>query len=206
MSANNKPFRLGLTGGIASGKSAAGEKLAELGAYVIDADLISRELTGEGGLALPAIREQFGDGMFREDGTLNRRALGEWIFSDEAERRALEAIIHPAVQREMFRRVDEAKTRGEAVCVLMVPLLYETAMDAMCDEVWVMAVDEEEQLRRIMERDGVSEASARARVFSQMTAEDRERNADLVIRTNRSVEQTAKEVRRHYEALLRRLE
>ena len=205
MRANNKPFCLGLTGGIASGKTEAGKKLCELGAEVIDADIISRGLTGPEGVLLPAIRERFGDKMFSEDGALKRRSLGDWVFSDEAERRALECIVHPAVQREMLRRIDEAKAHGVAVCVLMVPLLYETAMDAMCDEVWVVSVEEEEQVRRIMQRDGLSLEKALARIKSQMDPEERERLADLVIRTNRPIEQTAKEIRRHYEGLLRRI-
>ncbi len=202
MSASNRPFILGLTGGIASGKTEAARKLASYGAEIIDADEISRALTAADGPALPAIRARFGDDVFRADGTLDRKALGALVFGNEAERRALEGIIHPAVQREMLRRIDGAEAK---VCVLVVPLLYETAMDAMCDEVWCTSVDREEQIRRVMERDGLEKAQAEARVRSQLPEGEREKLADAVIRTNRPMEQTAKEIKKLYDTLLKRL-
>ena len=109
----NKPYIIGLTGGIGCGKSEAAQFLKSLGAAHIDADEISRALTGENGEALPEIRERFGDGAFREDGTLDRARMAEFIFSNEAARRALEGILHPLVQRTVLRQMDEAAERGE---------------------------------------------------------------------------------------------
>ncbi len=205
MSASDQPYVLGLTGGIASGKTEAARKLAELGATIIDADVISHALTAPGGPALEAIRARFGEGVFCDDGTLDRRALADRVFDSQTERRALEAIIHPAVQREMLRRIDEAGAAGEKLCVLVVPLLYETAMDAMCDEVWCTCADRAEQLRRVMERDGLDKQRAEARIESQFPEGERERLADVVIRTNRPIEQTAKEIRKLYEGLMKRI-
>lgn len=202
----NKPYRLGLTGGIASGKTEVAKRLSEMGATIIDADEISRSLTAKDGALLPQIRERFGDAVFNEDGTLNRKALGEVVFSDEWERRALEGIIHPAVQSETFKKIAEAQEQGAVVCALVVPLLYETAMDAMCEEVWVTSVESEEQLRRLMQRDNLTAEQARARMRSQLPEGERERLADLVIKTNRPIDQTRKEVKRLYEALLKRIE
>ena len=201
----NKPYQLGLTGGIASGKTEVAKRLSEMGATIIDADEISRSLTAKDGILLPQIRERFGDAVFHEDGSLNRKALGNVVFADEWERRALEGIIHPAVQSETFKKIAEAREQNAEVCVLVVPLLYETAMDAMCEEVWVTSVDSEEQLRRLMMRDNLTAEQAKARMRSQLPEGERERLADLVIKTNRPIDQTGKEVKRLYEALLKRL-
>ena len=112
MSTDRKPYIVGITGGIASGKTTATDYLQSLGAMVLDADVESREVTAPGGRALPAIRAYFGDGVFCEDGTLDRRALGRIVFSDIAQRHALEAIIHPMVQHKMLSDINEAGRKG----------------------------------------------------------------------------------------------
>lgn len=143
-------------------KSAAAEYLGSLGAVVLDADAISHQLTGPGGEALEAIKGFFGPSVFNPDGTLNRRALGELVFHDPSQRRALEGIIHPMVQRRMLKEIDAAREKGQEVVVLNVPLLFESAMDALCNETWVMALDKESQVKRVMARDALSREEALA--------------------------------------------
>ena len=201
----NKPYIIGLTGGIGSGKSTAASHLESLGAVQIDADAISRSLTAEGGKALPEIREKFGDGVFNEDGTLNRRALGDITFTDQIARRTLEGIIHPAVQREMMERVDQAAEEGAKVVIFNVPLLFETGMDVLCDECWAMSVKPEVQLERVQERDGLTAEQAQARIFSQMSMEERNSRANRVINSDRPIEKTRAELASLYQQLLRRI-
>ena len=118
----NKPYVIGLTGGIGCGKSEAAKFLSTLGAAHLDADAISHELTEAGGAALPEIRRVFGEAAFNADGSLDRASLGKLVFGNEPARRALEGIIHPLVQREMLTRMDEAAMNGAAVVILDVPL------------------------------------------------------------------------------------
>jgi len=205
MITDRKPYIVGITGGIASGKTTATDHLQSLGALVLDADVESRALTAPGGMALGAIRAHFGDGVFCEDGTLDRHMLGRIVFSDIAQRHALEAIIHPMVQHKMLSDINEAGRRGEKIVFLSVPLLYETGMDALCDETWVLSLDRELQLKRLMERDSIDLEAAVRRVNSQMSNEERVAQATVVIRTSRTVEQTRAEVAALYKDLKKRL-
>lgn len=190
----NKPaYTIGLTGGIACGKTAAAQALGVLGAEVIDADAIAHALTAPGGAAADAVLARFG--------TLDRKALGRAVFSDEAARRDLNAIVHPLVISAVKGALAAAKA---PVCVMDVPLLYEAGMEGMADEVWVVHVPPAEQLRRVMERDGLSEADARARVNSQMPTEEKLRRADAAVDTSGPKEETAKHIEALYAAALRR--
>lgn len=205
MSTDKKPYIVGLTGGIACGKTAATEYLQSLGAYVVDADVESRALTASGGEALPIIREKFGGGVFHEDGTLDRKALGAIVFSDVNRRRELESIIHPMVQHRMLSAVHEAGRAGEKIVFWSVPLLYETGMDAVCDETWTLTVDRETQLKRLMARDSLDQEAAEKRIASQMSSEERMARANVVVRTGRSIEQTRQELNALYRDLKRRV-
>jgi dephospho-CoA kinase len=202
----NSPCLIGLTGGVSTGKSTILATMRDLGAVILSADDASHALTAPGGEALPAIREAFGDGVFHADGTLDRRALGEIVFSDVASRRALEAIIHPAVQREMLRGVAEAEKAGAKVVVMEVPLLYETGMDALCDEIWVAHLDPETQILRLMNRDRLTREQALARIGSQMPLAEKASRADVVIRTDRPPQEVQKEVVHQYRDLIKRIE
>ncbi len=201
----NKTYVLGLTGGIGCGKSEAAAYLESLGAKHIDADAISRACTDVGGCALPKIREVFGDGVFGENGMLNRRGLGNIIFNNPAAKRALENIIHPLVQKTIMDEIDAASAKGIPVTVLNVPLLFETGMDVLCDETWVMSADEDVQVERICSRDGMSEDQARARIRSQMAQHERNERATKVINTDRPVEKTRAELQDMYYRLLNRI-
>ena len=190
MPASNKPYVIGLTGSSGSGKTEAAKYLESLGAARFDADEVSHAVTAPGGPALPAIRETFGDEVFHPDGTLNRRALGDIIFNSPPHRRALEGIIHPLVQRTMLERMDEAAAAGAKVVILDVPLLFETGMDALCDETWALYVSRDMQISRIVTRDGISREQAEARIDSMMSTEERNARATHAINTDQPVEKT----------------
>ena len=201
----NRPYIIGLTGGIGTGKSEAAKFLASLGAVHLDADAISHELTEPGGEALEPIRAEFGEGVFREDGTLDRRALANITFSDPARKRALEAILHPRIQRDIMRGIDRAAEEGAKVVILDVPLLFETGMDALCDETWVLSADPETQVARVMMRDRVEREQVEARIQNQMPAEEKEKLATQVIPTERPMEKTQAELASLYQQVLKRL-
>ena len=201
----NRPYIIGLTGGIGTGKSEAAKFLASLGAVHLDADAISHELTEPGGEALEPIRAEFGEDVFREDGTLDRRALANITFSDPARKRALEAILHPRIQRDLMRGIDRAAEEGAKVVILDVPLLFETGMDALCDETWVLSADAETQVARVMMRDRVERELVEARIQNQMPAEEKEKLATQVIPTERPMEKTQAELASMYQQVLKRL-
>lgn len=205
MNANHeKAIRLGITGGVGCGKTTAARVLGELGATVIDADEISHRLTEPGGSALAMIAETFGEGVFGEDGALDRRRLGEIVFSDEGARRALENILHPAIQRQMLDQIDRADEAGAPVVALDVPLLYECGLDAICDEVWVITAPREQQIIRVMARDRITRAQAEARIDSQMPLDEKAARARRVISTDRSTGAVRGELEHLYKELTRR--
>ncbi|MGI6236899.1 MAG: dephospho-CoA kinase [Candidatus Excrementavichristensenella sp.] len=203
MRAKHKAFRLGLTGGMGCGKSTVAGLLAGMGATVLDADAISRELTAPGGASLPAIRVHFGPEVFRSDGSLNRAALATRIFQDTKERRALEEIIHPTVQSELIARIEAAEKAGARLLVLDVPLLFECGLDVLCDQVWVVTLPQDVQLLRIQARDGISREQAMTRIASQMPLAEKERRAHRVIDNNTSPAYLSADLERLYKGLIR---
>ena len=179
-------YVIGLTGGIACGKSNLSKALKANGVPVIDADEISRFLTAKGGAALPAIRERFGDRVFDGD-ELNRRALSDIVFSDPKERDALNGILHPMVLSEIHRQMDAI----DGPVVMDVPLLYEVGMDSWCQEIWCAYVPQKEQVRRVRKRGAITYKEALRRIHSQMPVMEKRRRADHVIRTEGSKEESA---------------
>ena len=173
---------VGLTGGIGSGKSLVAELLAAHGATIIDADVLAREAVAPGTPGLAQVRERFGTGVLRPDGSLDRAALGRIVFGDALARRDLEAIIHPAV-RARAAALATAAPEG-AVVVQVIPLLVETGQQGHFDQVVVVDVEPEVQLSRIVRRDGLSEAEARARLRAQASREARLAAAHVVLRNN----------------------
>jgi len=173
---------VGLTGGIGSGKSLVAELLAAHGATIIDADILAREAVAPGTPGLAAVRERFGTSVLRPDGSLDRAALGRIVFGDALARRDLEAIIHPAV-RARAAALAAAAPEG-AVVVQVIPLLVETGQQGHFDQVVVVDVEPEVQLSRIVRRDGLSEAEARARLRAQASREARLAAAHVVLRNN----------------------
>ena len=185
---------LGLTGGIACGKSTISLTLAELGAVIVDGDVLSRELTAEHGPALPDIRRAFGDGVFHPDGTLNRRALGAVVFGDDKARDTLDTIMQPLLLTLILRDIEEARLSGAALCVLDMPLLYEKNLDRLCDRVWCAFIPRETQLERLMQRDGFTRQEAEARLRSQLPAAEKAARADVVIDTSGPIQYTKEHV------------
>lgn len=198
-------YVVGLTGGIACGKSNLSSALKGDGAAVIDADEISRALTARGGDALPKIRETFGDSVFC-GAELDRKKLGALAFSDARAREKLNKLLHPLVFARMREQLDALKAQGAAVVFLDVPLLYETGLETWCDEVWCAYLPQEEQLKRLAARDGRGEADARLRVASQMPALEKKNRADRVVDTSGSKEMSASAVLSMYHALLSALQ
>ena len=186
---------LGLTGGIACGKTTIANELRDLGAAIVDGDALSRVLTAPGGAALPGIRKLFGDSVFHADGTLNRAALGAIVFADEKAMADYDALIHPMLFRLIDNAIEEAQANHAPVCVLDMPLLYEVELDQRCDRVWCAYIPEEIQIARLWERDGLEREAALQRIRSQMPTAEKAKRADLVIHTDRPIEETAAIVR-----------
>lgn len=194
-------YVIGLTGGIACGKSTLSAALKKAGAHVIDADEISRSLTAENGEALPLIRQAFGDGVF-EGSVLNRRALAGAVFGCPEKLDQLNQIMHPLV----LSRVREEIEGFSGVSVLDVPLLYECGMEAWCDEVWCAYVPQKEQLIRLRERDHMTRKEALQRIRAQMPALKKARLSRQIIRTDRNFEESAEAVLKLWEETLSRIE
>lgn len=176
--------RIGLTGSIASGKSMVSDRLRALGAYVVDADAISRALCEPGAAGLARIVEAFGTGTLAPDGTLDRKAMAARVFADAAARRKLEDILHPLIRARMEQLAQES---GEAAVIFDVPLLLETGMDARMDQVWVVDAPEALRVARMMRRDGCTKEQACARIAAQMTDAQKRVRADVLIENDGSV-------------------
>ncbi|HYG58194.1 MAG TPA: dephospho-CoA kinase, partial [Symbiobacteriaceae bacterium] len=155
---------VGLTGGIASGKSTVSRMLRELGAPVVDADAIVHEIQGPGMPVTQAIAREFGPEVVRPDGSLDREALGRVVFADPARRKALEAIVHPAVRERMWARVDHYREAGRPAVVLDIPLLIESNLQRTVDRVWLVYVDRETQRARLMARNNITGPEADRRI------------------------------------------
>jgi dephospho-CoA kinase len=179
-------MRIGLTGGIASGKSTVSGLFAALGVPVIDTDLIAREVVAPGSALLGALIARFGAGMLTPQGELNRRALREHVFADAAERASLEALMHPAIMAELQRRSVAAGGRYQ---ILAIPLLVEHDLRASVDRVLVVDCAEPLQLRRVQVRDGVTLAEARKILAAQASRTARLAVADDVILNDGDLEQ-----------------
>ena len=176
---------IGLTGGIGSGKSSVSARLAERGAVVIDADAIVREVQAPGTPVLAAMVEQFGPGILNSDGTLDRQAVADVVFTDSDALAALNAIVHPAVTAEIARRM-EAEAGTDHVVVLDIPLLVESGRSDLAGMI-VVDLDPEVAIARLVEHRGFKEADARARIARQVSRDERVAKADLVIDNSGSV-------------------
>ena len=193
-------MRVGLTGGVASGKSTVSAMLADLGAVVIDADLLAREVVAKGTDGLAEVVEAFGPGVLTAGGELDRPAMGAIVFGDETERRRLEAIIHPRV-RARGAEMEAAAPEG-AVVVHDIPLLAETGQAAAFDAVVVVDVPTEVQVERMTTLRGMSEADARARIAAQATREARLAVATYVVENSGTTEDLRRRVAEVFENLV----
>ena len=185
---------IGLTGGIASGKSTVSSHLRSLGASVIDADKVAWELAEPGKAIWQAYRHRYGDEVINEDGTLNRQAVADRVFADKEELNWMNSMAHPLIKEEIGRRMSNIAQQPISAVVLDVPLLLESGWDALTDEVWLVYVSPGLQLKRLMERNDFSEAEARRRIASQMSMEEKLKMADVVIDNNGTLEELRRKV------------
>ncbi|MGS2902697.1 dephospho-CoA kinase [Staphylococcus aureus] len=174
------PKLIGLTGGIASGKSTVSELLSVFGFKVVDADKAAREAVKKGSKGLAQVREVFGDEAIDENGEMNRRYMGDLVFNHPEKRLELNAIIHPIVRDIMEEEKQEYLKQGYNV-IMDIPLLFENELENTVDEVWVVYTSESIQMDRLMQRNNLSLEDAKARVYSQISIDKKSRMADHVI-------------------------
>lgn len=209
-------YVIGLTGGIASGKTTVSDYLKSLGVCVIDADEVAHEVTSPGSAGFEEVIEEFGEDLLTPEGNLNRRKLGEIVFSDKEALSKLNAIVHPLVIekiRQMLTEIEgshhvsgKGQEEHDVPCVVLdVPLLFESGMDDLCDEVWVVAVDEDTQVKRLMERDGYTFDEAVRRIKAQMPLEEKVRRAHRVLDNTGTIEETKRQVDELFEDVMRKL-
>lgn len=192
-SGGNRVFRVGLTGGIASGKSTVADYFAELGVPVVDTDLIAREVVSISSPALEEIRTAFGPDVISADGTLDRAAMRKIVFADDGKRRLLESILHPRIRELAFRRADQASA---PYVIIVVPLLFESPMRNAMDRILVLDCSVETQLKRLLARDCETEEQANKIIAAQATRDERLSIADDVITNDGDLEATRREVGR----------
>ena len=196
-------LRVGLTGGIATGKSFCLSRFAALGVPVIDADVLARDAVAPGSAGLQLVQARFGTAVIGADGHLDRPALAAIVFADQAARGDLESIIHP----EVYRRISEwfaNQPAGTRMAIADIPLLFETGHEHDFDAIVVCACDPAEQLRRLIERDGLAAEAAHARLAAQWPIGEKVERADFVIRTDGAFSSTEAEVREVHDRLLAR--
>ena len=197
-------YQIGLTGGIASGKSSVSRLLAEWGVPVIDADAIARRIVTPCQPAWQQIVSVFGEQILQPDGTSNRRLLGDIIFDDTEKRRKLEEITHPAIWDQITVEVKQAEAAGHRVVVLDIPLLLETDWHDRVDEIWVVYADRQTQLQRLTLRDQLTQQQAESRINSQLSLEEKKQHADIVIDNSGSFDSMRNQVERLWENLHQR--
>ncbi len=197
-----RPYVIGLTGNIACGKSLVLRELAARGAETIDADEVARDVTGPGSPVLAAIVQEFGTEILRPDGSLDRRALGAIVFRDPEALRRLEAITHPVIVRTIRQRVAASR---RPVVVIDAIKLFESSLASDCDEVWVVTCRPEQQLARLMARNGLTEEEALARIRAQPPQEEKVSRADRVIDNSGSIEETRRQVAALWQEVLARI-
>lgn len=185
---------IGLTGGIASGKSTVSNMLREMNITVVDADVEARLAVEKGEPAYKRIIEEFGREILMPNEEIDRQKLGSIIFHHADKRQLLNEIVHPEVRTRMNRMVEAAKTRQEKMVILDIPLLFESKLTYMVDKTLLVYVDPQIQLVRLMERNNLSKEDAEARIHSQMPLSDKVKLADAVINNNGSVQETKKQL------------
>lgn len=178
---------IGLTGGIGTGKSTVSAYLAQKGCKIIDADLISHQMTEAGSPCLAEIKDAFGEDVFLRDGNLDRKKVGRLVFADATKKKTLEQIITRRVIEKTLRILQDCRARQETLVVLDAPLLFECGMQRYTDETWLVVCRTETRLRRIAARDGLAEEDIQKRIANQMSTEQKEKLADYIIDNSRDL-------------------
>jgi dephospho-CoA kinase len=195
-----RPFVIGVTGNIACGKSTVLRALADLGAETIDADAVYHELIAPARPLWHALVARFGDQIVASDGTIDRRALGAIVFADPARLAELDALTHPAVVAAIRSRI--AETKAEVVAIDAVKLV-ESGLNADCDQLWLVTCEPEQQVGRLMARNGMAQDEAERRVAAQPSLDEKRRLADLVIDNSGTRGETREQVERAWQAIQR---
>ncbi len=199
----NNSLILGLTGGIACGKSTVADMLQELGAETIDFDLLARQVVEPGTRVLKRIAEYFGADILQKDGNLDRKKLSKIVFQDKEKRRKLESFTHPAINEEYFRQLNAlAEKNPGRIIQAVIPLLFEFNLQNMADKILVVYIPREKQIERLARRDCISAAEAARIVDTQMPVEEKVRRADFAIRNDGDIEETRRHVGTLWESLL----
>ncbi|MED3622708.1 dephospho-CoA kinase [Neobacillus thermocopriae] len=185
---------IGLTGGIASGKSTVSNMFKEMDIQVIDADIEARLAVQKGEQAYKKIIAEFGEDILLDNGEIDRKKLGTIIFNDENKRQTLNGIVHPEVRKRMMTKIEEAKKNQEDIIVLDIPLLFESKLAYLVDKTILVYVDQETQLKRLMARNQLTVEEAKARIHSQMPLAEKIKLADAVIDNNGSIDCTRKQL------------
>lgn len=193
-------LKIGLTGGIATGKSHVLDRFRQRGVPCLDADELAHGVTSAGTEATAAIAERFGAEILATDGSVDRKKLGSIVFADPAARRELEAIVHPAVHRAIAMGVRAFELMGDALAVVDIPLLFETGAEKTFDKVIVTACAPETQMARLVQR-GLTEEAARQRLAAQWPTERKTARADFVITTDGSFAETEEQVAQMMDSL-----
>jgi dephospho-CoA kinase len=192
--------KLGLTGGIACGKSTVSAMLVSCGAKLVDADQAAREVVLPGQPALAAIVAEFGQAVLNEDGTMNRGEVGRLVFGSRERLTALESILHPAIRKHMWAQIHTYEAEDPKQLIIAdIPLLYETGQDLAYDAVMVVYVPKAVQSARLMARNGLSQEEAEKRIALQMDVEEKRRRADYVIDNSGTLEETRRQVDRFWQ-------
>jgi len=185
---------IGLTGGIATGKSTVGKILRRKGIEVVSADELVHQALLPGGGSYDSVVKEFGREILQPDGKINRKLLGEIVFKDDSARRRLEQLTHPVVIAAIKQRLESGARAGNKIIVVETPLLFEVGLCDLFDYIWVVSSTHERQLERICKRDRLTEAEAERRIAAQLPLEEKERKADAVIYNNNGLEALEKQV------------
>lgn len=185
---------IGLTGGIASGKSTVSKMLKELGFPIVDADVIARKVVEPNEEAYKQIVAYFGDEIINEDKTIQRKKLGAIIFNDESKRYALNEIVHPAIRKQMLAEKEMYEREGHETIIFDIPLLFEGDSKYLVDKKLLVYVDEKTQLERLLARDQTTIEDAKSRIASQMPLKDKVALADAVVNNNGTMEETKEQL------------
>lgn len=190
-------LKIGLTGGAATGKSTVSSILKELGAYIIDLDEIAREIVEKGSPCLEEIAAQFGKGILKSDGSLDRKKLGDLVFSDRGKLKKLNSIVHPAMIDRVEKELAELEKRPDIPAVVIdAAILVEMGLHRLVDSVWLVKADRKTQIRRLVERDGMSREKAENIIDSQMPMEEKEKFADIIIENSGTKKELETKIRK----------
>lgn len=199
-------YKIGLTGGIASGKSTVVSMLRQYGAAIIDCDIIARDVVLPGSKGLQAVVRAFGPQALLSDGTMNRAYIGSIVFTNPAKKQELEEILFPLIRQEIRIKITQLEKAGEAVAFLDMPLLFEVKYQSYVNEVWLVYVDAVTQLARLMVRNGYTKDEALARIRSQFPIDKKRALSQVIVDNTASLEKTEEQVKAAWDQLLLRID